>query len=412
MQSFSAFVVNNVRWLAGAFLLTLVSSFGQTFFIALSNGDIRETFGLSHGEFGGLYMLATLLSAATLPFLGRPLDRYSTVTMAIATMLMLACASIAMGFAGSLPTLLLALYLLRLFGQGMMTQTALTATGRWFAANRGRAVSVVTLGFHVGGALLPFLFVLVAGIVGWRGSWFVCAAFILVVALPLVCALVRKERNPQSEPQPRAQRAVKHWTRAEVLRDPTFYAICLGVLAPAFVGTTIFFHQVYLTELRGWPLQLFAGGFAVLSATTMGFALLAGWLIDRFSAVQLLPLFLLPLALACFAAAYLTAPFAIFVFMALLGISYGFSSTLEGAMWPEIYGTAHLGAIRSVVVAVMVLASAMGPGITGYLIDAGVDYALQLALMGVYSLAAALLMWRVSRKLTRGLSRGWNLSSS
>ncbi|MCF6098757.1 CynX/NimT family MFS transporter [Mesorhizobium muleiense] len=412
MQSFSAFVVNNVRWLAGAFLLTLVSSFGQTFFIALSNGDIRETFGLSHGEFGGLYMLATLLSAATLPFLGRPLDRYSTVTMAIATMLMLACASIAMGFAGSLPTLLLALYLLRLFGQGMMTQTALTATGRWFAANRGRAVSVVTLGFHVGGALLPFLFVLVAGLVGWRGSWFVCAAFILVVALPLVCALVRKERNPQSEAQPRAQRAVKHWTRTEVLRDPTFYAICLGVLAPAFVGTTIFFHQVYLTELRGWPLQLFASGFAVLSATTMGFALLAGWLIDRFSAVQLLPLFLLPLALACFAAAYLAAPFAIFVFMALLGISYGFSSTLEGAMWPEIYGTAHLGAIRSVVVAVMVLASAMGPGITGYLIDAGVDYSLQLALMGVYSLAAALLMWRVSRRLTRGLSRGWNLSSS
>ncbi|TJX00880.1 MAG: MFS transporter, partial [Mesorhizobium sp.] len=155
MQSFSAFVVNNVRWLAGAFLLTLVSSFGQTFFIALSNGGIRETFGLNHGEFGGLYMLATLLSAATLPFLGRPLDRYSTVTMAIATMLMLACATIAMGFAGSLPTLLLALYLLRLFGQGMMTQTALTATGRWFAANRGRAVSVVTLGFHVGSALLP-----------------------------------------------------------------------------------------------------------------------------------------------------------------------------------------------------------------------------------------------------------------
>ncbi|RWO16909.1 MAG: MFS transporter, partial [Mesorhizobium sp.] len=49
MQSFSAFVVNNVRWLAGAFLLTLVSSFGQTFFIALSNGGISETFGLSHG---------------------------------------------------------------------------------------------------------------------------------------------------------------------------------------------------------------------------------------------------------------------------------------------------------------------------------------------------------------------------
>src|SRR5687768_1822420 len=114
MQSFSTFVINNVRWLTGAFLLTLFSSFGQTFFIALSNGDIRETFGLSHGEFGGLYMLATLLSAATLPLLGRPLDQYSTLVMAVVTMLMLACATVAMGLAGSLPTLVLALYLLRL----------------------------------------------------------------------------------------------------------------------------------------------------------------------------------------------------------------------------------------------------------------------------------------------------------
>ncbi|MGD9919996.1 MAG: nitrate/nitrite transporter [Pseudorhodoplanes sp.] len=407
MQSFRTFVFGNIRWLTGAFLLTLFSSFGQTFFIALSNGGIREAFALSHGEFGGLYMLATLLSAATLPFLGRPLDRYSTITVAIATMLMLACASVVMGLTGSLATLVLALYLLRLFGQGMMTQTAMTATGRWFAVNRGRAISIVTLGFHVGSALLPFLFVLVAGLIGWRGSWFVCAAFILIVGLPAVSVLVWKERNPRSEVQATAQRAMKHWTRAEVLRDANFYFICLGVMAPAFVGTTIFFHQVYLTELRGWPLQLFASGFAVLSATTMAFALLAGWLIDRFSAVRLLPLFLLPLALACFAAAYLTAPFTIFIFMALIGISFGFSSTLEGAMWPEIYGTAHLGAIRSVVVAVMVLASAVGPGLTGYLIDAGVDYSLQLALMGIYSLASASVMWRVSRRrLTKAASGG------
>ncbi|MDQ2632728.1 MAG: MFS transporter, partial [Pseudomonadota bacterium] len=399
MQSFSSFVVNNIRWLAGGFLLTFFSSFGQTFFISLSNGDIRETFGLSHGEFGGLYMLATLLSAATLPLLGKPLDRYPAVRVAIATMVMLAFATMAMGLAGSLVALVFALYLLRLFGQGMMTQTAMTATGRWFAANRGRAISVVTLGFHLGSAVLPFVFVLVSAAIGWRGSWFACAAVLLVVALPVISALVRKERNPQSEAQPAAQRAIRQWTRAEVLRDPVFYLICLGVLAPAFIGTTIFFHQVYLTELRGWPLQLFASGFVVLSASTMGFSLLAGWLIDRFSAVALLPLFLLPLAIACFAAAYLTAPSAIFVFMAVLGISFGFSSTLEGAMWPEIYGTTHLGAIRSVVVAAAVLASALGPGLTGYLIDAGVDYPLQLASMGVYSLAAAFVMWRVSRRL-------------
>lgn len=201
---------------------------------------------------------------------------------------------------------------------------------------------------------------------------------------------------------------MKQWTRAEVLRDPMFYAICLGVLALAFVGTTIFFHQVYLTEIRGWPLPLFASGFFVLSITTMAVSLLAGHLIDRFSAVALLPMFLVPLALACLVAAFLTAPWTIFVFMALLGVSYGLSSTLEGALWPEVYGTEHLGAVRSVVVAAMVFASAVGPGLTGYLIDAGVDYPLQLAAMGAYTLAAAALMWWTSRGLKRRSQGKWH----
>jgi acetate kinase len=41
-------------------------------------------------------------------------------------------------------------------------------------------------------------------------------------------------------------------------------------------------------------------------------------------------------------------PAKLFVVMVLLGISYGCSSTLLGAIWPEVYGAAHLGSIRSV----------------------------------------------------------------
>lgn len=393
------FIADNARWLAGGFLLTLFSSFGQTFFISLSNPGIREAYGLTHGEFGGLYMLATLGSAFTLPFLGRVIDRYRTTTVASGTIVMLAVATVAMGLSTSLLFLVLSLYLLRLFGQGMMTQTALTATGRWFAANRGRAVSLVTLGQQAGEASFPFLFVLVAGAIGWRQSWFTGTAALLFVALPAVALLLRRDRVPLNDPVAKARTVARDWTLSEVLRDPNFYLISAGVLAPPFVATTIFFHQVYLTELRGWPLTLFAAGFAVMSVANVTFTLFSGWLIDRLSAARVLPMFLLPLAAASFVAAFVTAPWAIFAFMALMGISNGFSSTLSGAMWPELYGTRHLGAIRSVVVATMVFASAAGPGLTGYLIDAGIDYDLQLAAMDMYALVAAAGMWVVSRHI-------------
>jgi hypothetical protein len=45
----------------------------------------------------------------------------------------------------------------------------------------------------------------------------------------------------------------------------------------------------------------------------------------------------------------------------LHGVTNGLSQTLFGATWPEIYGTAHLGAIRSTIMAVLVIASAIGP---------------------------------------------------
>ena len=81
---------------------------------------------------------------------------------------LLALGAVGMAFSVHIATLVVVIYVLRLFGQGMMTQNALTATGRWFAANRGRAVSLVTLGHNAGEALFPFAFVAVAAACGYR----------------------------------------------------------------------------------------------------------------------------------------------------------------------------------------------------------------------------------------------------
>jgi len=396
---FIRFVANNARWIVGGFLLTFFSSFGQTFFISLSAGDIRAEYGLTHGQFGGLYMLATLASALTLPWLGRITDRYGAATVTLIIVPLLAAGAVGMAFSAHLVVLVVVIYMLRLFGQGMMTQNALTATGRWFAANRGRAVSLVTLGHNAGEAVFPFAFVAVAAALGWRNAWLVAAAVLVIVALPVIAALTARERSPQSDAPDATAIAPRDWTRGEVMRDPLFWVLLTGVLAPPFIGTTIFFHQVYLVELRDWSLPVFASSFAVMSVTTIVFVLIAGALIDRFSATALLPVFLVPLSLACLALGVLDAQWSAFVFMALLGVSYGFSSTLFGAIWPEIYGTRQLGAIRAVIVAMMVFATAVGPGLTGALIDLGVSYPLQIVAMGVYCAGVAVVMTGASRRL-------------
>ncbi|MCY0095447.1 MFS transporter [Hoeflea ulvae] len=400
------FLRDNARWLAGGFLLTFFSSFGQTYFISLSAGEIRSDYGLSHGEFGTLYMVATLASAATLPQIGKIVDRISVASTVMLAAPVLALACVLMAWSRSLALLVLSVYLLRLFGQGMFSHIAMTAMGRWFALQRGRAISLTAIGVNFGEAVFPISFVTVAALVGWRGSWLVAAAVLMLVALPVIYQLLKLERTPQSVVHHAGTPAVRDWTRAEVIRDPLFWAALSGVMAPSVIGTTVFFHQVYLSELRGWPPSVFAASYAIMSAMTIGFALIAGYLIDRFSAIRMLPVFLVPLSLSCFVLASTDAPWGAYVFMALMGVSYGFSSTLFGSLWPEIYGAKHLGGIRSLIVAFMVFGTAIGPGATGALIDAGVSYPAQIAAMGIYCVLISTVLIQVSRAALRRRAAG------
>lgn len=64
-----------------------------------------------------------------------------------------------------------------------------------------------------------------------------------------------------------------------------------------------------------------------------------------------------------------------------------------------MYGTRHLGAVRSLVIAILVFATSAGPGVIGYLIDIGVPYPTQIAAMGLYCFAASALMLLVSRRI-------------
>jgi len=384
-------------------MLTLFSSFGQTFFIGLSGEELRSKFSLSDGQFGLIYMVATLASALTLPWLGRTLDVMPGWKVARFVIPALACACLLIAFAPSMLLLIVAIYMLRLFGQGMMTHIALTEIGRWFAAGRGRAVSLVVPGHQAGEAALPILFTIVAVNAGWQTAWVGAAVILVVAALPSIVLLWRTERTPaDNDSDERASTTARDWTRSEVIQDPFFFALLFGVLAPPFIGTTIFFHQDYLIELRGYGPLIFAGAFPIMALTTVGFALFCGQLVDKFGSLKLLPFFLGPLAVASAAAGLIESVWGVYIFMFLLGVSYGFTSTLIGALWPEVYGVGHLGSIRSVIVAAMVLATALGPGVTGALIDIGVSLPRQLLGMSLWCVVSIIVLsWAAPRIAAR-----------
>lgn len=388
-----SFFRRSASWLSATFLLAFASSFGQTFFISLFGAELRATFELSHGEFGQIYLAGTVLSAAVLIWLGKTADNFRVITLGIATILALASAAIGMASVTAWWMLIPVIFALRLFGQGMLTHISMTAAARWFDRDRGKALAISGLGYPVGEAIWPSVVVALILAIGWRATWLTAAGFLILVLIPVFALLLAgKPASPRdaAEHTDTSDRAKTQWTRAAVLRSPLFYLLMPGLIASPFIGTGVIFHQAYLVEVKGWTLRFFAASFAAYPLASVLTAFLTGFLVDRFTARRLLPFFPLPMAAALLVLAGFSAPAAAPVSMALLGMTAGAASSMLGAIWAELYGTRHIGAIRALAMAQMVFATALAPGIMGWLIDAGVTLESQFLAMAAYTFVVSL----------------------
>ena len=291
------FVRADPRLLAFGLLLTLGSSFGQTWFIALFSGEIRAAFAIGNGEFGAIYSAGTLASAALLTWSGHWIDRLDLRRWTTIVIVLSALACVAMALVQDVWMLVVVVFLLRHLGQGLMGHTSVTSQGRYYDAARGRALATVALGGPLARATLPLAVVATLAAIGWRQSWIVFAAALGLALLPVCLWLLRDHdrrhdrylsRAGDEAPQEGgpAGSAPAHWTRKAVLRDPRFYALLPIVLAPSFIGTGLIFHQVVLIEAKGWALETWAAAFIGHAAASVISGLALGAAIDRVGAAR------------------------------------------------------------------------------------------------------------------------------
>jgi len=374
LAAYLGFLAGNARFLAVGFLLCFFSSFGQTFFIALFGAEIRGSLDIGHGTFGTVYSLATMASAALMLWLGALLDRIDLRRYAAGACLLLAGAALLLPLADSLVLLFLAILGLRLGGQGLMSHAGVTSMARYFRQGRGTAVGIAMIGHPAGEALLPPLVVATLLLVGWQALWW-SAAVLVLLFVPALFLLLRDQRERHARllaEQVETTREGRSFSRAEVLRDRRFHLLLPGLLAPGFLVTAFFFHQIHLVEQKGWELAWFAASFSVYAAVSVVGMLFGGPLVDRLGVTRLMPFYLLPLALACLLLGLSAGAWGAPAFMLLAGVTTGLAGPLLTAMWADVYGVAHLGAIKALAASVMVFSTALSPAIFGWLIDLGV----------------------------------------
>ena len=393
-MGYFAFIRLNIAWLLAGFILALNSSFGQTFFISIFAGKIQSYFNLSHGDWGSIYMIGTLASAIVMVWAGTTSDIYRTRSIGVLVLVGLSLSTLLMALNPAVWLLPVIIFLLRFLGQGMLPHISSVSMSRWFVLQRGKALAISNTGYALGEAFLPVLFTILMLTYHWQHLWIIASLFCFLM-VPLIWILLQNERTPQSIAEEVISFGLlgKSWSRKEVLTHPLFWLMLPAIIGPSACSTSFFFQQVYFADVKGWTHLQLVALFPLYTLVAIAFNLISGWALDKFGLDRILPFYQIPMVFAFILFYFVSTQMGLAVGLCFLAISAGANSTLPTAFWAEYYGTQFLGTIKALGTAIMVLGSAIGPGMTGLLIDWGFGIEKQYFIFGLYFLFSTLLMY-------------------
>ena len=361
----------NKKVIIFGFIFTFFSSFGQSFFLGLFNAPIRNELGITHGQFGNIYAIATIFSSLLLIWVGKKIDEYQIIYYAFFVILLLFLSSLFFSLINSIYLLSVGIFLMRFSGQGLMSHTSTTTVSRFFEKSRGKALSTIWFGLSSAEFILPVLITYLFVIYSWRTIW-QGISIIILLFLPVVIFYTIKTIKLNSREKEKnliKKLKIKNWKRKEVIKDYRFYIVSLNMLAMPWIATGIFVYQSFISSSKMWNVYTIPKAFMIYSIASIVTLFFSGFLVDKFSSRKLIPLMNIPLLFAMFVLIYYQHEFSAYIFLGLVGISNGLANVLGSSTWAEIYGVKFIGSIKALTTAFMVFSTAFGTAVFGLLID-------------------------------------------
>lgn len=411
---------------------------GQTIGVGVFTDSLIEAVGLPRTLISICYMVGTLCSGFLVAPMGRWLDRRGIRFGAVASALGLGVGLVYLsqvdrlipGLASSEDTFAVAarmcfvtlgFFLIRFFGQGLMTLASRNMIAKWFDNLRGRvtAVSGVFASFLF--SLTPLLFDGMIRSWGWREAWLVLAgisglcfglfALLLFRDNPEECDLTL-DAGKKIHPGKKVNRdnLIAHeFTRSEALKTYGFWIFNAAVSFQGFFITGYTFHIVSIASDIGIERDAALGAFLPAAMIAVGVSIFTGWLIDRTLMKYGLNIFAAGITLIPASLILSPAEGSYFLLIVGLALSQGAFAPVIGTVWARYFGREHLGAISGINMSSMVLSSALGPIVFSLSYDFLGGYRPVMFLgmgCGVLLLAGSFFVENPQRRLLGGMDSG------
>jgi MFS family permease len=344
---------------------------------------LAAAFHWGRGEASLGALVGTAGAALVAVPVGRLVDRFGSVKVAITSLILLALSFAGLGlFTSGIASFLVLTVLLSLLtaGSSPLPYTRLVVAA--FDRRRGMALGVILAGTGLGAILIPALLTPFVATHGWRAGYFALAALIVMLTPILLFLLISAKT---SEPV-RGERV----PISRFVSDPVFrrLALIFFLASVAVLGTVVQFVPM-LTDGGMSPAQ--AGGTAaLLGLTSIAGRLVTGFLLDR-----------VPPLLVTGGVFGLGGPAFAVVGALIVGLTVGAEVDLMAFLIGRHFPRVSYGQFYGAIYAVFLMGGAIGPALSGYMQQASGSYRLSLLTAAALLTTAAFLAWRLSRATNR-----------
>jgi len=376
----------------------MMSAPGQTVGVSAFTDLLIRDLGISPTNLSLAYLLGTLTSSLILSYVGRAYDRHGARLMG--TLVAIALGGVLVGLSlmpeivgflfnvsprlRSVPTafalMSLGFFLLRFFGQGVLSLVSRNMVLKWFERRRGLANAIVGVGTTVGFSASPLIFNSMINQMGWQGTWRLTG---VVIALPFaVLFLLLARDNPQEcgllpdgglKPQRHSNAPEAHpsadFTLRQAQKTLTFWVFLGIIVIASMYFTGLAFHIVSVFEKAGRTRMQAVSIFLPASMIALPLNLAAGWVSDHIRLKYLAMLQGVGIFLSAMGVLWLAKPGILPLLILGNGLNGGMFGLVIAVPWPRFYGLPHLGRISGFVLGCSVAGSALGPYVFSLCLD-------------------------------------------
>jgi MFS family permease len=389
------------RTLAGCGVLAMFSVgalYGATFGLFLL--PLQKSLGWGRAEIAFSLTLMTFVGPLVVPNTGWIIDHVPLRPLVLWGVVAQSINLAAFGFMeGSIWVYYLLVFLLMFTAAGPSILTLAKLVQGWFDKSLGRAMGILFACGAIGGVIHPLWVQAVISQVGWREAFMVMGALSLVIAGGVAWWSVYQAGSAtggdvRAIPTAAEAPLATPMSMAAFLRDLIWWKLALFNMLFAFGTGAIFLHFAALLQDRGAAPAQAAIAMSLVAAGGFVGNLLAGWLVDRWSARRLAVLLMMaPMAAALIL--YAGGPVGVAIAAgALLGLCSGGDNSLSIFLARRYFHPGIFGRASATQFIAATLGGGVSPWLAGLVHDRNGNYDLALLMAaGAFGAAALAAAW-------------------